>query len=931
MALIDLLNSTNLKNLKFGHDRAEGGSSNQPYVETPINIKLSNLGFLSTDFLIRGGIPGAPLAAVNDVIRLGKYFTDTKSPNGLLFIAKQLVLSRIAVQTQASGLLLNGGIYTPLSTLSQAGLGFLGTHLNKQGLNPIPNSFLSLPTYQDALHPNLLDRVSNALKRINPFTSYANIIKVTSNDVDNRLIRIYDEKYKKELGVFGGRETVYRYGGGPQSVLGIGFTRIKFATNRATGDSLRTGINGAITRKDNDKSKTWFTSNYNNSTIDYRGEDDETNSKLQNFPQLPIGVSNILNDLDEISLTPQYKVSNKAKYVEKHINTHYDYSKKDAGYSTDSGVVFRNKLLLSSTKYSNSTSSLTSPRTLNSSIEQLNTYGKTLSTVSDRYMLYHLQAKNPLLEIQFVTDGVNKSKIIDSNGITRDSLDPNSNYQPRRNVNDIPNGTLSDINEPFNTFTYRQTDIDKIEEEELYRHNNQIKDFRLNIRARVESNNSNIDFTTFNSANAGLSEFTNIIPYISDYQTNRIENRIGVGDSGNPYGKNLYKFTKGGLATPKLGVSQTLSIDGNTGAASPTSYDKITTQKLYSSKNYQFEDILKKQNDLVNFRITSINNNEPSEEIYMHFRAFLGSISDNYSANWNSQKYVGRGENFYTYDGFDRKISLSFTLAAQSRVELIPMYKKLNYLISQMAPDYSGAGLMRGPLVTLTIGGYVHNQPGFITGLTVEMGEDTTWETGIDEDGKMIKMSGYDLENDYTDINPQLAHVIKVSGFSFTPIHKFAVKKAHWRNLGATPYILNSGEPKPIVQTPPVVTTPVVTTTPVTVPPSKVYSNLFPRDSIKLNKKGQEQIKALAIELLKNKNNVTIEGNASSEGDTLYNLELSQRRADAVKKALIAYGVPEDSITAIGLGEANADQNFQNSGGDKGNPLDRFFKATQTP
>ena len=924
MALIDLLNSnsTNLKNLKFGHDRAEGGSSNQPYVETPINIKLSNLGFLSTDFLIRGGIPGAPLAAVNDVIRLGKYFTDTKSPNGLLFIAKQLVLSRIAVQTQASGLLLNGGIYTPLSTLSQAGLGFLGTHLNKQGLNPIPNSFLSLPTYQDALHPNLLDRVSNALKRINPFTSYANIIKVTSNDVDNRLIRIYDEKYKKELGVFGGRETVYRYGGGPQSVLGIGFTRIKFATNRATGDSLRTGINGAITRKDNDKSKTWFTSNYNNSTIDYRGKENETNSKLQNFPQLPIGVSNILNDLDEISLTPQYKVSNKAKYVEKHINTHYDYSKKDAGYSTDSGVVFRNKLLLSSTKYSNSISSLTSPRTLNSSIKQLNTYGKTLSTVSDRYTLNHLQAPNPLLKIQFVTMGVNPKDT---------SSDPNSNYQPKR-MDETEVGTLNDVDEPLNVFTYRQTDIDKIEKEELYRYNNQIKDFRLNIRARVESNNSNIDFTTANDAYNvvfGFNEFTNIIPYVSDYQTNRIENRIGVGDSGNPYGKHLYKFTKGGFTTLKLG-SQTLNIDGNTGAASPTSYDKITTQKLYSNINSP-KGILEKQNDLVNFRITSINNNNPSEEIYMHFRAFLGSISDNYSANWNSQKYVGRGENFYTYDGFDRKISLSFTLAAQSRVELIPMYKKLNYLISQMAPDYSGAGLMRGPLVTLTIGGYVHNQPGFITGLNVEMGEDTTWETGIDENGKMIKMSGYNLEDAYTDINPQLAHVIKVSGFSFTPIHKFAVKKAHWKNLGATPYILNSGEPKPIVQTTPIVTTPVVTPTPVTVPPSKVYSNLFPRDSIKLNKKGQEQIKALAIELLKNKNNVTIEGNASSEGDTLYNLELSQRRADAVKKALIEYGVPEDSITAVGLGEANADQNFQNSGGDKGNPLDRFFKATQTP
>jgi hypothetical protein len=775
MALVDLLNSTNLKSLKFGHDRAEGGSSNQPYIETPINIKLPNLGFLSTDFLIRGGIPGAPLAAVNDVIRLGKYFTDTKSPNGLLFIAKQLVLSRIAVQTQASGLLLNGGIYTPLSTLGQAGLGFLGTHLNKQGLNPIPNSFLSLPTYQDALHPNLLDLPLNALKKINPGTSYANIINISLNkpDVDNRLIRIYDEKYKKEIGVFGGRENVYKYGGGPGSVLGIGFTRIRFATDRATGDVLRTSVNGTF--KNNTNSTNFYTSNYNNSTIDPRYKENSKNSSLNQYPHPPIGVSNILHDLDTIELIPRNILSNKARYEEQHMTVHYGYSKKDAGLMTDSGVGFRNKKLLT-LKYKLPYSP-TSPVSLNDSVENLNTYG-VVPGASQMYSFNNLSGPNDYLEVQFVTDGVDRKNI----------NDPNSNYQPRK-MDEVQIGTLSDIDEPFNTFTYRQVDIDEIKTEDLYRYANQIKDFRFNIRSRVELDN-NIsnpeDYTQL-----GINEFNNIIPYVSDYQTNRIENRMGVGDSGNPYGKHLYKFTKGRV-----------KLDGNTGAASFTSYDKITTKTLYSSTDPQFLDILKEQNDLVNFRITSINNDNPSEEIYMHFRAFLGSISDNYSANWNSQKYVGRGENFYTYDGFDRKISLSFTLAAQSRVELIPMYKKLNYLISQMAPDYSGAGLMRGPLVTLTIGGYICDQPGFITGLNVEMGEDTTWEIGIDEYGNMTKMAGY---NGYTDINPQLAHVIKVSGFSFTPIHKFAVKKADWKNLGATPYILNCGESKtaPTPPTPP--------------------------------------------------------------------------------------------------------------------------------
>jgi hypothetical protein len=39
------------------------------------------------------------------------------------------------------------------------------------------------------------------------------------------------------------------------------------------------------------------------------------------------------------------------------------------------------------------------------------------------------------------------------------------------------------------------------------------------------------------------------------------------------------------------------------------------------------------------------------------------------------------------------------------------MYKKLNYLASICAPDYSANGYMRGNIITLTIGGYFYEQP----------------------------------------------------------------------------------------------------------------------------------------------------------------------------------------------------------------------------
>ena len=68
-------------------------------------------------------------------------FFDLKTPNGLLFIAKQNVLSRSAVKTQTNTGVVNGGIYTPLSTLAQAGVLITGYHLNKQG-NPFAETGL---------------------------------------------------------------------------------------------------------------------------------------------------------------------------------------------------------------------------------------------------------------------------------------------------------------------------------------------------------------------------------------------------------------------------------------------------------------------------------------------------------------------------------------------------------------------------------------------------------------------------------------------------------------------------------------------------------------------------------------------------------------------------------------------------------------------
>jgi hypothetical protein len=81
---------TRLKSLRFGtdnsFDKPGGGYSNQPYIIKPIPDGQSpDIGI---DYILKGGVL-ATSRTLDDVSRLTKMFTDTKTPAGLLFIAKQ--------------------------------------------------------------------------------------------------------------------------------------------------------------------------------------------------------------------------------------------------------------------------------------------------------------------------------------------------------------------------------------------------------------------------------------------------------------------------------------------------------------------------------------------------------------------------------------------------------------------------------------------------------------------------------------------------------------------------------------------------------------------------------------------------------------------------------------------------------------------------
>ena len=252
----------------------------------------------------------------------------------------------------------------------------------------------------------------------------------------------------------------------------------------------------------------------------------------------------------------------------------------------------------------------------------------------------------------------------------------------------------------------------------------------------------NVDEDTYLSKKKAIPSFnTNITK----------EQRVRLGDQGgrNDIFKKANYYWSGSENGLEIdGINAQLPSDGKLLAGEGTEAEKtlLGGQKL--------------GRDLIKFRFHIITPNETEKVLY--FRAFLDSFSDNYNGTWNDTKYLGRGETFYTYAGFQRKISLSFKIAAATRKEMMPIYKKMIYLASSTAPTYGGKGqFMRGTLVKLTLGDYVYELPGVMNSVTYNWNTEYPWE---------IAMT--DPENGGDKTMQELPMVLDCN-IDFTPIHPF--------------------------------------------------------------------------------------------------------------------------------------------------------------
>ena len=764
-----IINSTtNLNKLKFtssGGDRWDEGKSGQPYIVEPIpgandtfqeQLDGQPQSKGGVDFLLRGGLSSVE-ASIRDVSRLTKLLFDTKSPNGFEFIAKQNVLSRNNVKTEGSfgvgyaGGGLNQGLYLPVGTLAQTAVAPIATGAtNLFGLNPF--------TDNSALNINKNIPLKTGSGGMNGYFGVVNAQNNISNDArTNRLYKILDGVItgtqqetvggKITLNPGGSNRNILEYGGGPKSVLGVGKTRIPFADQR-TGQQNPSLTSGEKSFFNNPtfQNKPLDNPNYIPSFGDY---------SIFSRPNVNIPDSNVFLGVTGLQGIAQVGDNNI-------FNTFLD-NENDANNLTNAEFDNPNKFK----------PNLADKVVLDNSIDKASNFKRVDGP--DNYNA--LNSSSPTTT-EGIYGGENKinSGIIKGNifavGASRqfNELFPNQNLSTLSEdslavkisslkYDDQPDGGITNNFSVYNSGSLINN------EQVLNRYNAAVMtQAQLNARGLTSKGNSTALYNPSDfrkTTNRG--EFTDNASMLADLGTSTVLSLAPDYVRANQ----ITKFNYGDPGQHKTSESEEINnvINYGVNANLLDALDKINALPIYAGSTVDNSLAVK---DSCDFNIGIINNNNSgATNDYLHFRALIDNFSDNYTAKWDAVQYVGRGEELYNYKGFGREISMGWTVYAQSKAELIPMYKKLNYLASSLAPDYTGAGFMRGNIVKITVGGYIYDQPGIIKSISYGIPEESPWEIAIGVDG----------EED-TSVK-QLPHMIKVTGFTFIPIHKFIPAKAN--------------------------------------------------------------------------------------------------------------------------------------------------------
>jgi hypothetical protein len=771
MPLIDL--KTDLKSLKYGKDRPGGGDSGQPYQRVDINRVDSGFNrFRLTNFddgLVRGGVVGAVNASIVDTLRIGKFLKDF--PKGPLFITKQvgLQLSNPVIEhktnfptnkpTRGQGLFNNVGNF--ISNVANKILNAVGpTRIYNLGINTLAQ----IPVNAFGQH---IQRHGFTPRR-NDDNLYFKVAQHNNNEGNNRLTQLRS--------ILGNTKNISTYIGGPSSIYGIGTTIIQrrgkfininqdttaspWATSKEINDSsyvqssaknqistsnLKIGADLGLSRKtfsklagnltipiDPSGSAAYDRIASKNDPLDNKysalSQEASASAKMR-IPNEFIGASKFtssslstfpFSDLTSIDNKP-LTLDNKIASVSDPTNNTYNAIGQEASASAKMrtpdafvGASTKTSSLFAPNGFSSLTSATNKPQTLDD---------KTISTYNQTLVGGSVTASNDLgvsSEYFSNTPDLPKPDKATYSGIIRQDIPLQVNgdtIDPTTSV--VVKGITPARNASYSTYK-KIIDSKKLRERTYTVDGNQVNAFGI--------------YSAGGDDIVGGAVYNGLYPSSAEY----------------PVYSNGEKIIK--LSIPWNRVDRAERVGSGL-------RDRINLTPLLDLAAGTQGDVLGgfNVNDLVKFRIQALNGDDPSRATYMVFRAYITQFTDNTDATWNEIKYAGRGDKFYVYDGFSRKINIGFKVAALSAEEMEPMYQKLNYLMGNVMPDYKDDFLMRGPLVKMTVGNWIDGQDGILNNVSYTVPQDSPWEIALNE-----PLPGGSKEL-------ILPHIIEVS-MAFTPI-----------------------------------------------------------------------------------------------------------------------------------------------------------------
>ena len=241
------------------------------------------------------------------------------------------------------------------------------------------------------------------------------------------------------------------------------------------------------------------------------------------------------------------------------------------------------------------------------------------------------------------------------------------------------------------------------------------------------------------------------LPDIADYQMISYGKLSAIADSRETKGKN-----------PPIPADFRKELEGGRGKENAQEYDKNNIEKDFGFGNPgrmldaqgnvrkgQFDVDFTKLADFTLHvdKINALKIGETSDDLVplvfklgedgsrLQFRGTVSGLSENFSPSYTEIKYSGRAEPVYVYDSFKRDISFNFKVYPTSRVEMQPLYTKLERLSTYTMPKYVGSNGYTAPgkggaesELQLTIGKLYVDTPMILTSLSYAYSDETTWD-----------------------------------------------------------------------------------------------------------------------------------------------------------------------------------------------------------